>query len=240
MQYDIGKYKLNEITCDNLERLLRTAASELERFTRKDNEIKRYEAQIVNLKQKMKEDQNKRWLLRGIGIAVITVPMLFQSFNALNEKVNSMNWNLYLILFVLLLGLLLYSLLCLGNAHRVKKLKKTVPVTLNKWETQRSNLEKELALMTGEFTALQFIPEKYSNEKALRTMLGYIQDYTASNWERCTDLYTEQIHRWKMEGIAERTLEQAEISTRLAAETRDAARSAAAGAWTAAASIWWR
>ncbi|MDR3338980.1 MAG: hypothetical protein LBT25_02595 [Candidatus Symbiothrix sp.] len=231
-----GNYKLNTIACENLEQLFRAAISELNKFTLANNAIKRKQANIQNLKQEIEKKKGQAttdvgciWflLIVIIGIAVY----LYYG----TTIVSTNTWFLPVAIGVIVFWCGLYKLTAVSKKN-IEKITSNIATH----EKQLADLEKQQDDIVKEFTALQFIPEKYSNETALKLMLGYIQDYRASNWERCTDLYEIDRHNGKMEESAERTAEQAAISAKLAAETRNATRSAAAGAWAAAAGIWWR
>ena len=74
---------------------------------------------------------------------------------------------------------------------------------------------------------IMFIPPDYRYPLALETMLGFVKNLRASTWEKCVDLYEEQLYRWKM---LENSAENIRIQSEIRGLTKRAADSATAAA----------
>ena len=105
---------------------------------------------------------------------------------------------------------------------------------MKKFEAQLPDLQKKEEETKNELKEIFNIPFTYWDEDALSAMLQYINDFEASNWERLTDLYKEDEYRRMMIGNSRMTLEEAKEQTRIANQTRNAARVAAFGALASA------
>jgi len=241
-------FDLRDVTRDRLESFLSTAKKELTTYINCKEAIAKKNANIAELKKINKRLHSKSraknlFIFAAIFLLFnIIVHVIFKDSN--NEIQQILPPPLFILGYMLLVPATIFiiaGLIQISNNRRFYNRNiNTAPIALQNSISELSELEAVKEKIINDFTAIPFIPEKYCNEGALTTMLEYIKDKEASNWERCTDLYKQEIHRKKLEGLAELSAEQALIQTELARETRNAARWAAGGAWTAAAGTWWR
>jgi hypothetical protein len=245
----IQNYDLSTISSDNLLSLLSTGKEEIIKFTRKNEEIKRKEKEIENLEsdiRMVKENHSKNKIeiktktnydiLKEGCLSMIILTLLVVALPFCIEKNNLLVYidGVSIILCFIIVGLIEKS----KFKKCCKKYLNIATIDLQNYKTKLSDLQQQEENIINDFKAIQFIPERYCYEEALIEMVGYVQDKRASNWERCTDLYEEYVHRNKMEGLAAIRAEQAAIQTELARQTRNATRWAAGGAWASAAGIW--
>jgi len=80
-----------------------------------------------------------------------------------------------------------------GNAKIIEDM---LTQELEEWETKFDEAEKALE---ENIKIVELIPPDYRYPLALKTMLGFISNYRASNWKECADLYAEWIHRMELE-----------------------------------------
>jgi hypothetical protein len=231
------KYDLSTITRDELQFLLSTAKEEIVRYTRCYQEIKRKNDEIAASKNEIEDKQNKNRACRKFFVLLLIGSLI--GFPALLYVVKQIPQSPFSDLFIwgwVMLPVWLFCLIAplLDIRIALKKIK-TAQDVIKKCKTELSGLEKRKEDIINGFKAIQFIPERWRYEYALKEMLGYIEDRTATNWERCTDLYKEDEHRRKLERLAEQTAEDTAIQRELAEENLRAMRSARTGIWTLAA-----
>jgi len=239
-------YDLSTMTRDQLLLLLSRANDEMLKYTR-------YYKELEKVKERLEYEKKKS--LDGCGCLVLTLVVFwlliaygFFSFfhNPTNLDVDSEG-----IIFVISLFVIITFIVIIIFIQYRKKTKKDAEITQNKIKTSEEELrylQKKANESFEKFFAViepYKFPRDYWYEYAINTMLEFVVNYRASNWERVTDLYEEHLHRMKMEENArqtlnqlERQLEQLEMQTEYARESRNAARWAAAGAWTSAIGTW--
>ena len=217
------RFDLSDVTRDGLRLLLSTAKDEWGKYTKCREEAKECARQLVETKNNL--NQIGHTPKDAIIKLVIVIPLLviFAIFvPILNPEVP-----IPLVIIGFFILIVIFIITAVNGVSR----RKIAQNNIDEYAIRLPILQKEEENAKSELNAILLIPDRYCYEYALITMLQYIDDKRASNWERCTDLYEEESHRSKIEM-------QAEKQTELARQTRNAARMAAAGAWASAAGIW--
>ena len=229
-------YNLSTITRDNLYFLLCTAKDELVRYINCEKELEKCKRLIT--KEKNQENDYDAALLGNQILFWISIVILIGAvcyYGILGYRIGE---NLIALLLVI------FALFYVIGAHSQKSIdkraKKAAQNSLKKYESQLPALKEEKEKAKNDCKAIFFIPGKYLNEYALTTMIEYIEDKRASNWERVTDLYENHLIGLEMIELSREQIELSREQTELAKQTRNRAGWAAAGAWAAAVGVWRR
>lgn len=222
---EIQKLDLSSATRDKLQDLLSTAKDEWKKYSNCTERIKIIKKDIMQDEEKRKDANRTK-----IASLIIMLPVIFFAIYILtNEEIR--NKLPILLSFVGILAVLIFFTLFCNNR------KKTTQSRIKKYEEEHQELQKEEEEAKSKFNRILNIPFKYWDDYALTTMLQYIEDYEASDWERVTDLYKDAEYRKMMITNAQMTLEEAKRQTEVALQTRNAARLAAFGSLISAAGI---
>ena len=120
-----------------------------------------------------------------------------------------------------------------AGAYGGKKIRlqssKNMTKFLTSYAKEAEEIKKELdkAAKEMENSAAMLIPPDYRYPLAIETMLKLVRNLKATTWKECSNLYDEQLYRWKM-------LENSEKNMRIQREIRGLTKRAADGATAAA------
>ena len=185
----MDNYDLSAISRDELFCLLRTAKDEIAKYTRCNEEIEM-------CKKHIEEEKEKKMKSGCVDFTFSVITALgFVSGFAVYSEGDGFNDPAFLLAMLLFIIGLVYHFFWF---QRLKKWKKEKQNNIEKYESQLPDLEKKKKDAVNEFKALLLIPYKYRSKDALTTMLEYVEDREASDWERVTDLYKTHQHRMKM------------------------------------------
>ena len=219
---DTYNFDLNNCTRNGLCIVLKTARNEIAKYNSCSQKVKECEKNIEDFTNKL---NFRPLIINGVDWASLKSMGCFALLIA--------------ILAFVFFAIPIYLILCPFEYiyHTIVKKPKTLN-NIQKFSQNLGGLQTNRSVAISEFKATWLIPQKYWNEYALSTMLEYVEDREASNWERVTDLYKTHLHRLNVENNSRIAAEQSQLQAEYAKEGRDAARWAAAGAWAAAAGIW--
>ena len=223
-------FDLSKATREDLCKLLSTAKNEWRKYVNCEKEVKYCKKHIEEEKNKMKDVKDQRNIM-PVAIIIIIVGGCYGFYKS--GAADSFEG---ILTCVVLLAICVFAM-WLSWYRKAKSEKKTALNNLNRYELQLSESQKKEAEAKNELNEILIIPLKYWDEYALTTMLQYITDFEASNWERVTDLYKESEYRRMMIENAQMSLEEARRQTEIALQTRNAARMAAFGSLVSAAGI---
>jgi len=216
---DTKNFDLNDCTRDGLCLVLKTARNEIAKYNSCSQKVEECEKSIEGWKKKL--------IFRPI-----INPNIWFDFNSLGCFAALFAILILFYFWFTLLPIWLISCPFEYIYYKTKK-KPNAQNNIDNLKQELIGLQKNKTVSISEFQAIWLIPQKYWDEYALTTMLEFVENREASNWERVTDLYRDHKHKLKIEV-------QTMIQTELAEETRNATRLAAAGAWAAAAGAWRR
>ena len=231
---EMENYDLSTITRDNLLFLLRTAKDEIVKYSYCRTEAKRCKERFEEEKKIIGDSNNAKNGCLGfiiISVIICAVGALYSLINGNNDSLITVGS----IFFLFVIAALFITPIVLTKQKRIRKIAQS---KAEECKVQYADLKKKAEEAMNGFKAALFIPDDYSYEYALATMLKYIDNKRADNWKEVTGLYEEHLHRMTMEDNARQTLEQSKLQAEYAREGRNAARWAAAGAWATAAGIW--
>ena len=218
---------LNTYSREDLQLVLSTARDEVVKYTDCCAKVENLEKLINGEKEKLKSNKFSTGCLFVFAV-INTVITLFTFVMAID--VNNLTPIILFLFFISVISAI--AGIVTNSAKKVSKRK------IMEYENQIPFLKKKEEDAMNEFNATLLIPEEYCYEYALITMLQYIENKRASNWERVTDLYEEHLHRMTVEENTQIAAEQARIQTEIARKNLSATRWAAAGSIASAAGIW--
>jgi len=240
------KYDLSTITRDQLHFLLSVAKDKMVKYTRCHEEVKRVEHYIGEEKKRRDNIIGCTGLL-GLVVPGGIIPYLFFSllcilfdlsvggFTKMADVGSSMTNGKIAIAY--LLGFVSIALYILAIRWIVKLQKKKPQRKINNYKNQLPELEKNEESAFDKFYEViepYKFPRDYWYEYAISQMLKYVENKRADNWKEVTALYEDHLHRLTVEENTRINAEQSKLQAEYAREGRNAARWAAAGAWTAA------
>jgi len=211
---DANNFDLSNCTRDGLCIVLKTARNEMAKYNSCSQKVEECEKSIEELKKKL-----------------IFLPFI-NPRNWLSDDQGCLTQLFILYFWFCFLPICLISCPFEYIYYKTKQKPKALN-NIQNYSKDLVGLQKNKTVAISEFKAIWLIPQKYWDEYAMTTMLEFIENREASNWERVTDLYRDHTHKLKM-------VAQTILQTELAEETRNATRLAAAGAWAAAAGAWRR
>jgi len=237
MDMEKRKFDISQTTREELQFILSSAKGEWKEYTNCVYEVNSCKKRIKKLHKVANDfDSQKLGSLILLVISIIFITGILFSIFLFGNNISD---GLLPILYIVLL----FSFLCLFSCPFVyfsakSKIKIAQDnIKKNEEEEPLSKLQEKEENAKNKFNQLLNIPFKYWDEYALTTLLQYIEDYEASDWERATDLYKEAEYRRLMIENAQMTLAAAQRQTEIALQTRNATRMAAFGSMVSAAGI---
>jgi hypothetical protein len=225
---------LSELSRDTLIKLFGAAIEDLQNYSRITASIEAKEAEKKAYVEKANRTINRHpnifwFFLIGTGALLLLVLK-----NADNISLRA--------LIVAMISWLVLIVVCLPferkHKKRIQREENNLSVAMQQYDTLLVSMKQQREAVIDNFKALQFIPDKYCSERALKGMLEDLQVEVASTWKECVERHELRSHRDNLEALAQETARHARISADLQRETRDAARWAAAGSWATAAGVW--
>lgn len=220
---------LSKATRERLIFVLSTAKNEWKKYTDCCDDIERCKKGIEEEKKVVNRESGCSirffYILSGVFVLGGVIGM--------SSTYNGSNILLLFWVTIIALGITFFF-----TAYASKRVKQAAQSKIKKYEAQLPELPQKVYEAKNKFKEIFNIPLKYWDEYALTTMLQYIVNFEASDWQRVTDLYKEAEYRRMMLENAQMSLEEAKRQTEIALQTRDAARMAAFGSMLSAAGIW--
>ena len=217
-------YDLSTITRDDLRLLLSTAKYEWKKYTDCSDKVEKCE-KLIEEEKKIVDENNYQGCLRFGIIIFMVCAAIVSYFSIFDPKTEN-----YMIPGIcLILGILL---LFATPIHYVmaKRKKENAQSKLNEYEVRLPELRKKKQEAINEFDKVWYIPDEYCYDYALAKMLQYIDSWEAHNWKEVTALYKRHLHDTTVEENTRIAADEAIKQTEIARQTRNAARTAAAGA----------
>ena len=215
-------FDLRKISSDQLIFLLDTAKGELAKYTPYVEELERCKDNIKKARDKDCDHEVKTGCLVGGALLFVGIFGLF-----------------FWVFLPLVWALLIPAIVCFAYVFFKYIIpKKMAKENMAYHEAELTDLWGKERDAASELKAALLIPADYCYDYALRTMIKFLKNQQASNWERVTYLFDEHIYRLKMEVSAQQLIEQSKLQTEYIREARDRTSLAALGACASAIGIW--
>lgn len=158
---------------------------------------------IIPLKEELAKLNKKRsWILKVLiytTIGEVVFAILAGIFNAVFRE-NALGYTMLAAAFIAVIVMLVKF----DKAIKTNKARKIADIS--------GKIRAEQAWIDGFYTknwnSVQHIPSAYRNTESLVVMLNYVQDGRADNLQTAMNLCDAQLHRWRMEDMQNRIVEE--------------------------------
>lgn len=158
---------------------------------------------IIPLKEELAKLNKKRsWILKVLiytTIGEVVFAILAEIFNAVFRE-NALGYTMLAAAFIAVIVMLVKF----DKAIKTNKARKIADIS--------GKIRAEQAWIDGFYTknwnSVQHIPSAYRNTESLVVMLNYVQDGRADNLQTAMNLCDAQLHRWRMEDMQNRIVEE--------------------------------
>ena len=158
---------------------------------------------IIPLKEELAKLNKKRsWILKALiytTIGEVVFAILAEILNAVFRE-NALGYTMLAAAFIAVIVMLVKF----DKAIKTNKARKIADIG--------GKIRAEQAWIDGFYTknwnSVQHIPSAYRNTESLVVMLNYVQDGRADNLQTAMNLCDAQLHRWRMEDMQNRIVEE--------------------------------
>lgn len=158
---------------------------------------------IIPLKEELAKLNKKRsWILKALiytTIGEVVFAILAEILNAVFRE-NALGYTMLAAAFIAVIVMLVKF----DKAIKTNKARKIADIS--------GKIRAEQAWIDGFYTknwnSVQHIPSAYRNTESLVVMLNYVQDGRADNLQTAMNLCDAQLHRWRMEDMQNRIVEE--------------------------------